>query len=67
MAPFIHHSGNVANYDGNGRIHLRAPRKADVALALRLGAQLSEMQRLGEIDSLPAVTGVAVKARKGTA
>ena len=64
LAPFIAPDGNVCNYDANGRLHLRAPRRADVALAMRLGAQLSEMQKLGEIESLPAVSAVSLKDRK---
>ncbi len=59
--------GNLCRCDERGRIYFQAPRKADVALALRLGAQLREMQKLGEIDELPAVTAVSVKDRKGPA
>jgi len=61
---FIHEGGNICYIDVDGRHIYRAPSKADVALAIRLGAQLSNMQRLGEIDALPAVTAVSVKARK---
>ena len=53
--------------DERGRLYFQAPRKADVALALRLGAQLQEMHDLGELDALPAVTAVSVKDRKGPA
>jgi hypothetical protein len=53
--------------DDVGRLYFQAPRKADVALALRLGAQLREMQDAGEIDALPPVTAVSVKDRKGSA
>ena len=67
LAPFIGPDGNICNFDAAGRLYLRAPRKADVALALRLGAQLQQMQDLGEIDALPAVSAVAIKDRKGSA